>query len=255
MAIVSQNQVQAAAVDQILHPSTSQTPQYDFNFSNFLKREYRYGIDIDRPICKAFVQGHCPAGSSCPDRHPAQTGFNSLVCKHWMRALCKKGEGCEFLHEYNLRRMPECHSYADDSKCPNGDDCMYQHIDKSRKRPPCPHYDRGFCPLGPLCANKHVKKAKLCQLYLAGFCPNGRECQLGAHARFAFDLKKPVVKGQEPPEEAKAETHADQEQKYDDDGRFSKDDRQFGGGQQKFGRGGWQGKKRGRGGFKPRGRG
>ena len=78
------------------------TPTFDFAFSNFLKQEYRFGLDPDRPICKAFREGHCPLENNCPDKHQVTHSFNSLVCKHWLRGLCKKGDQCEFLHEYNL---------------------------------------------------------------------------------------------------------------------------------------------------------
>ena len=114
----------------------------------------------------------------------------SLICKHWMRGLCKKGETCEFLHEYNLRKMPECNRQP---TCPAGDECPYQHTDPAFKRPSCPHYDRGFCPLGPICANRHIRKANICRFYLCGFCPNGKDCPEGAHPRFQDDLKPPEV--------------------------------------------------------------
>ena len=32
--------------------------------------------------------------------------FASL--QHWLRGLCKKGPDCDFLHELNLKKMPEC---------------------------------------------------------------------------------------------------------------------------------------------------
>ncbi|KEZ42221.1 hypothetical protein SAPIO_CDS6070 [Scedosporium apiospermum] len=97
------------------------SPQpYTFNFSPFLRQVHHHGLPADRPICKAYATGHCPNGTKCLDRHvsdptaaksgggPPPSGLNSLVCKHWLRGLCKKGEQCEFLHEYNLRKMPEC---------------------------------------------------------------------------------------------------------------------------------------------------
>jgi Zinc finger domain len=68
------------------------------------------------------------------------------VCKHWLRGLCKKGDACEFLHEYNLRRMPECWWYAKYGFCSSGDECLYAHP-KERKIE-CPDYKRGFCKLG-----------------------------------------------------------------------------------------------------------
>ena len=78
-----------------------------FAFSDFLRKEYRFGMDTSRRrICAFFVQGHCPMGNSCPDKHTVSSSFSNLVCKHWLRGLCKKGDGCEFLHEYNLFPPP-----------------------------------------------------------------------------------------------------------------------------------------------------
>ena len=78
------------------------TPRYAFAFDSFLKREYRFRLDSNRQYCKAFREGHCPLGNTCPDKHQITHSFNNLVCKHWLRGLCKKGDQCEFLHEYNL---------------------------------------------------------------------------------------------------------------------------------------------------------
>ncbi|KAI0595561.1 hypothetical protein F4775DRAFT_595169 [Biscogniauxia sp. FL1348] len=204
-------------------------PNYTFSFSPFLRATYGHGSPPNRAVCKAFLAGHCPLGSFCPDRHDtnstpsafdhngaaltpqqqqqqqqqqaasapgANASYNSLVCKHWLRALCKKGEGCEFLHEYNLRKMPECNFFVRNGYCSNGDECLYLHIDPQSKLPPCPHYDMGFCPLGPTCSKKHVRR-KLCPYYLAGFCPEGRlRCREGAHPRWDKNLEKPVAKSE-----------------------------------------------------------
>ncbi|KAH7123669.1 hypothetical protein B0J11DRAFT_318480 [Dendryphion nanum] len=233
-------------------PESTSQPDYSFTFTNFLRREYRFGLDPDRPACKAYMQGHCPLGSSCPDRHHVSTSFNNLVCKHWLRGLCKKGESCEFLHEYNLRRMPECSYYARTLTCSNGDDCLYLHIDPESKRPPCPHYDRGFCPLGPICSLKHNKKEKLCLYYLAGFCPEGKACKNGAHPRFPTDLKKPEVrveKTQEELDQEKAQREAQREKEEEQE--RERDERQGNTGGHKY-RGAWHGGDRKKGG---RGRG
>ncbi|OJD32890.1 zinc finger ccch type domain containing protein [Diplodia corticola] len=234
---------------RILQPDTQQ--QFNFNFSDFLKREYRFGLDPSRPICNAFKQGHCPLGNACPDKHPTSSAFNnsfhgSLVCKHWLRGLCKKGEACEFLHEYNLRRMPECNHYSRHLTCSNGDDCLYLHIDPESKRPPCPHYDRGFCPLGPRCAKKHVRRDRLCRYYLAGFCPNGKQCREGAHPRWQDDLKKPEVRAEKSPEELERERAQREEEARREEERERErfEERNPGmGGPGKF-RGGWQGRKK-----------
>ena len=211
-------------VRQLLTHTLPQQPQqhqqYTFSFTPFLQKTYQHSLPPDRPICKAYLSGQCPLKSHCPERHvsnPPNTssnphhsgggggggykdgggGFGSLVCKHWLRGLCKKGESCEFLHEYNLRKMPECNFFAKHGFCQNGDECLYLHIDPQSRLPPCPHYDRGFCPLGPRCEKKHVRR-KLCLYYLAGFCPEGPRCRDGAHPRWKSDkdMEKPRSKEQ-----------------------------------------------------------
>ncbi len=194
----------AEVASQILAHTSS---PYTFAFTPFLQTAYQHSLPADRPICKAYSSGHCTLGTRCPERHVSSAaangggggnsnntgGFNSLVCKHWLRGLCKKGESCEFLHEYNLRKMPECNFFVRNGYCSNGDECLYLHIDPLSKLPPCPHYERGFCELGPRCAKKHVRR-KLCPYYLAGFCPWGKTCKEGAHPRWDRDLEKPSAK-------------------------------------------------------------
>ena len=177
------------------------------------------------------------------------------MCKHWLRGLCKKGDACEYLHEYNLRRMPECAYYARTLTCLNGDDCLYLHIDPKSKRPPCPHYERGFCPLGPYCGLKHVKRDKLCPLYLAGFCPDGRTCKSGSHPRYPTDLRKPQVKLESSVDELEQQqVPMEQEREREDDREHDRDERvPLQGPAYKF-RGGWQGdRKKRRGGRHRRG--
>lgn len=54
-------------------------PQYTFKFSEFLRREYRFGLNPDRPTCKAYLQGHCPDGSKCPNKHNVSSSYNKYV--------------------------------------------------------------------------------------------------------------------------------------------------------------------------------
>ncbi|KAH8596704.1 hypothetical protein B0O99DRAFT_509806 [Bisporella sp. PMI_857] len=185
-----------------------QAPQYTFSFTPFLLKTHRLGISPNRPTCKAFVQGHCPLGNACPDKHPpssSNNNFQNLVCKHWLRGLCKKGEGCEFLHEYNLRGMPDCSSWVKMGYCINGDECLYLHTDPETRVGACPHYVRGFCPLGPRCAKRHLRRT-LCPFYLCGFCPDGPNCK-NAHPRFPSDEKlgKPQFKIEKTQEEKEEE--------------------------------------------------
>ena len=240
------------------------TPQpYSFHFSPFLRQVHHHGLPADRPICKAYASGHCPNGTKCLERHvsdPAASktgggahasGLNSLVCKHWLRGLCKKGEQCEFLHEYNLRKMPECNFFARNGYCSNGEECLYLHIDPQSRMPPCPHYDRGFCPLGPICSKKHVRRT-LCPFYLAGFCPEGKECKEGVHPKWSTDLEKPTPKTEKPEDDGLGPPRRmDIPPPEDDRDRFRDRDRDEG----RFHRGGRGGKWRGRGDRRFRGRG
>lgn len=56
------------------------------------------------------------------------------------------GKNCEFLHEYDLRKFPECWWWGSYGFCSAGDECLYYHP-KVRKRE-CEDYRRGFCVLG-----------------------------------------------------------------------------------------------------------
>ncbi|KAL1977118.1 hypothetical protein VTN31DRAFT_3400 [Thermomyces dupontii] len=196
-------------VDQFLSADPAKKTEYNFSFIPYLRKNFGFGLAEDVPVCKAYKEGHCPLGPTCPERHPTparvttmstnasgiapSVTHGSLVCKHFLKGLCKKGFKCEYLHEYNLRRMPDCQSYLRTGYCPNGDDCLYHHVRDEARRPRCEHYDRGFCPLGPICAKRHVRE-RLCPFYLAGFCPDGKACQHGAHPRWPENLPKPQVR-------------------------------------------------------------
>ncbi|KAJ3890300.1 hypothetical protein GG344DRAFT_88979 [Lentinula edodes] len=166
-----------------------------FSAENFIKSELNIKLDKDEQICRLHLTpAGCPLGPlHCPLRHtsPSVQNFQppkqlpthprererlATVCKHWLRGLCKKGDACEFLHEYNLRRMPECWWYAKYGYCSAGDECLYAH--PKERKVECPDYNRGFCKLGPTCPRKHVRRVA-CQLYLNGFCPLGPECPKG----------------------------------------------------------------------------
>ncbi|KAH6681049.1 hypothetical protein F5X68DRAFT_211768, partial [Plectosphaerella plurivora] len=215
---------------------------HKFAFTPFLRQTYRHSLLPDHDSTTA--NPHTSGDGRAP----------SLVCKHWLRGLCKKGEHCEFLHEYNLRKMPECNFFTRNGYCSNGEECLYLHIDPQSKLPPCPHYDKGFCPLGPECSKKHVRR-KLCVFYLAGFCPNGRQCREGAHPKWKKDLERPRTKAEVAKEEG--EIKGDEEggagqrdmMPMRDMRDRDRDDRMHGGhGGHRGGRGGGGGKWRGGGG-------
>lgn len=217
----------ANALKDIIHP---QFHQNNFLEENFIKNELGIKLDkgtfalllsgysltlfLDDQICRlSLTAAGCPLGPlHCPLRHtnPSPLNFQppkqlpthprererlATVCKHWLRGLCKKGDACEFLHEYNLRRMPECWWFAKYGYCSAGDECLYAH--PKERRAECPDYKRGFCKLGeqpsmvsgvvrtnktlflgPTCPRKHVRRVA-CQLYLTGLCPLGPDCTRG----------------------------------------------------------------------------
>ncbi|TFK30534.1 hypothetical protein FA15DRAFT_662505 [Coprinopsis marcescibilis] len=181
-----------SALRDVINP---QFHQNNFPAELYAKSDLGIKLDKDDQICRlALTAAGCPLGPlHCPLRHttPSVQNFQpprqlpthprererlSTVCKHWLRGLCKKGDACEFLHEYNLRRMPECWWFAKYGYCSAGDECLYAH--PKERRIECPDYNRGFCSLGPSCPRKHVRKVA-CQLYLTGFCPAGPDCQRG----------------------------------------------------------------------------
>ncbi|CAN3365101.1 mRNA 3'-end-processing protein Yth1p [Diutina catenulata] len=176
-----------------IHPSTKGKR---LKFEPFLRKEYGLGLDPDRPVCQYFVpqQGpaSCPNGTNCPNKHVSPMYSNKIVCKHWLRGLCKKNDHCEFLHEYNLRKMPECLFYSKNGFCTQTPECLYLHIDPQLKIAECMNYNRGFCPDGPECTKRHVRKI-MCPLYLTGFCPKGPECEFG-HPRFDQIVGKMRIK-------------------------------------------------------------
>jgi len=176
-------------MDELL---AAQLEKITFPFERFIKE--RLGIDIDGSqsgeTCRFFLRGGCPRGAACPQKHSVATPNpltgrvfeKTIVCKHWLRGLCKKGDSCEFLHEYDLKRMPECWFFIKYGEC-NNPDCLYLHVDpKSKHARHCLWYARGFCKHGPACRNRHVRNTA-CPLYISGFCPFGPDCQLG-HPKF-----------------------------------------------------------------------
>lgn len=135
--------------------------------------------------------GECVYGVMCPFRHIR--GDRTIVCKHWLRGLCKKGDQCEFLHEFDMKKMPECYFYSRFNACHNKE-CPFLHIDPESKIKDCPWYDRGFCRHGPHCRHRHVRRV-LCMNYLSGFCPNGWDCK-HMHPRFELPPSAEASKDQ-----------------------------------------------------------
>jgi cleavage and polyadenylation specificity factor subunit 4 len=258
-------EITAPVADQVLKPELLSTPT--FAFASYLARSFPT-LDrpskIARPICAEYKAGNCPRGVLCHDRHytpPSErSGINNLICKHYQRGLCKKGDACEFAHTFNLRDERECKEFSRFGLCSSGDDCTYLHISPTSelRRPACPHYTRGFCPLGPHCAMRHVKHPKICPYYVAGFCPNGRahppgqdkvvSCEHGAHARWIKDEdlhpRRPEPRTEQDIEQEAREQEQREQEFYEESERiFERNSR----GGHDGGRGGFRGRGRGRG--------
>jgi cleavage and polyadenylation specificity factor subunit 4 len=150
----------AGASDLIIFPDFKHT---ELLLESRIKTEVQPALklDADNVICKDFLSpSGCPRGPNCPLRHTTPSTANYVhiptpttvqgrtVCKHWLRGLCKKGADCEFLHEYNLRKMPECYFFTKHGFCSSGDECMYLHITPHQRRPECRSYTAGFCRAG-----------------------------------------------------------------------------------------------------------
>lgn len=77
--------------------------------------------------------------------------------------------------------MPECTFFQTYGRCSNPE-CIFQHIKPEDKIKPCENYEMGFCPKGPNCPKKHVRKVA-CPDYIAGFCHKGLKCKF-AHPKW-----------------------------------------------------------------------
>lgn len=135
---------------------------------------------------------YCPSyqKDQCKDPHCKYIHTKlatAVVCKHWLRGLCKKNDRCDFLHEYNLRKMPECFFFNVYGVC-NNSDCLFLHVKPESVARECVWYKRGFCKNGAGCKNKHIR-ANLCWDYFSGFCKYGLECKLG-HPKFELKFNE-----------------------------------------------------------------
>lgn len=180
----------------VIHPDTS---QYKFRFEPFLRQEYAFALDPDRPVCPDYNARvgptSCPRGTQCPFKHVLPVFYNKIVCKHWLRGLCKKNDQCEYLHEYNLRKMPECVFFAKNGYCTQAPECQYLHVDPQARIPPCGDFAAGFCPSGSSCSKRHIARAphSICRRYLSGFCPLGARACPHVHVRLPSDLLTELV--------------------------------------------------------------
>lgn len=151
---------------------------YSFDFEKLLPSSYLLK-DVEVDINPGYRINRATRMALAGDGESKYTD-KAVVCKHWLRGLCKKGDLCEFLHEYNLKRIPECWFYTKYGECSNPE-CMYLHLDPESKVKYCPLYERGFCPRGPSCKERHLKRA-VCKNYMLGFCEKGPKCCL-AHPK------------------------------------------------------------------------
>lgn len=163
LTLFHRGSVMSVATHPELDVRHTQFPHLELDIETYVRQTHKLKLDDDDQICKDFLSDQgCPKGPSCPLRHTTPSVHNFVpgprpippsahartVCKHWLRGLCKKGGSCEFLHEYHLRKMPECWFYAKYGFCSNGDECMYLHVNEEMRIRECPQYRKGFCRNG-----------------------------------------------------------------------------------------------------------
>eukprot|EP00667_Euglena_gracilis_P013259 EG_transcript_13655 len=156
-----------------------------FSFEEWLRQadEKKDEKRDTREVCRLALRGECMKGKYCPDRHLRPD--KARVCEYWLRGICKKDDKCEFLHEFDIRRMPECYYFANFGECLNPE-CVFVHVTEEDIKE-CPYYKRGFCSLGPRCKYKHTR-AVFCPNFMAGFCLEGKMCKY-AHPKFNHPLE------------------------------------------------------------------
>ncbi|CAG2100835.1 unnamed protein product, partial [Medioppia subpectinata] len=153
-----------------------------FNFEKFIKQDLKLS-ESDPIYCPFYQKSQCKG--NCNLIHIKLA--TAVVCKHWLRGLCKKNEKCDFLHEYNLKKMPECFFFNVYGVC-NNNDCLFLHVKPDSAARECIWYKRGFCKNGSGCKNKHIRK-NLCWDYFGGFCINGSDCKFG-HPKFELKFNE-----------------------------------------------------------------
>jgi cleavage and polyadenylation specificity factor subunit 4 len=155
--------------------SKGEERRFKMDFDEFIEKNLQ--LSETQPVyCPQYQEGRCKGG--CNLKHIKLS--TAIVCKHWLKGLCKKNENCTFLHEFNLKKMPECFFFNVYGTC-NNSECFYRHIEPDSSIKECPWYRRGFCKNGPSCKSKHVRKA-LCIDYANGFCIKGPDCKF-AHPK------------------------------------------------------------------------
>ncbi|EOB14422.1 Cleavage and polyadenylation specificity factor subunit 4 [Nosema bombycis CQ1] len=153
--------------------SSSSSDSLHFDFEDYVQNVL--GLKEEEDIyCMPFQTNSC-FDPNCDKQHIKLS--NAVICKHWLRGLCKKGKKCEFIHEYDLKKMPQCFFYSKFWECTNPE-CIYLHVNPDKKTKECLWYNRGFCKHGANCKNKHVRR-KMCYNYYLGFCLKGPECEYG----------------------------------------------------------------------------
>ena len=118
--------------------------QLTFDFETYLaKAEATVATDENT---NAF---HISGGTG---HHKKDFKRGTVVCRHWLRGLCMKGDACEFLHQYDMKKMPECR-WGMNCQVP---ECPFRHIPEE-ERSDCTFYKQGFCVHGPICRYRHQK--------------------------------------------------------------------------------------------------
>jgi cleavage and polyadenylation specificity factor subunit 4 len=105
--------------------------------------EFDFERDVEKMLPKLLVD----------DGFKFDQKQRTIVCRHWLLGLCYKGEQCSHLHKLDKSKMPPC-KHGNLCKIKN---CPLKHIAEEELEE-CIFYKQGFCPSGPKCSRRHVRK-------------------------------------------------------------------------------------------------
>jgi len=78
------------------------------------------------------------------------------VCIYFAKNACKFGKKCPLRHETDKNQMPTCRNFLRGCCSAVTGQCPFAHTRVSRDAKICQAYQKGYCPKGLLCTEKHV---------------------------------------------------------------------------------------------------
>ena len=114
------------------------------------------------------------AGRCFMEHDPAKVA----VCTQWLQGACDDSKGCRLQHARRPELMPTCLYFL---KVPFGcstrvrftsslqglcadSECPYVHVNLDAGTPVCPDFQRGYCPKGADCMQRHLSARQVKEL-------------------------------------------------------------------------------------------